>query len=626
MPKKYLTIEDLVSFCQKQHFTKFNSKDYGYPLAVQYPCIFEVQNEIDDNHRGMSLLKVRVFHLGLNRNGSFIPEDAGRAAASTIKNRPLLASIHQLEDGTWDFKGHDFEIVTKEDGEEETNYIEKQVGSFSSEDPIWEHDNELDKDYLCAYAYVPEEYTKTMDIIRKKGWTRNSCELHIDELSYNEKEHCVQFDKFYIAASTLLGSTDDGEEIEEGMLGSRADIVDFSLNKNSALTQEQLINVMKELTEALNKYTANFAEQNPERKEEKEKLNKELFEKLCEKYSVTEEDITFEYSELDDVALTSAFAEHFDGDGGESSSSEGSGESSEDSSEVESEETSDNASEEQTEEAEETEEIIASSEPVEPAVVSNDATTNDNTEEVAGATRGGDSNDSVINAESSEDDEYDGSTDSIPSNKVKYSIIKGSEVHEFSISMNEEIAALTELVNTTYSEEDNDCYYVEVYGNEKTVVFHGWNKHFKQKYTVKDGVYTLKGERTQVYAKYLTQDEIESLEGLKAKFAETSDKLSLYESEPEKIAVLSSEDYSLIKDTNEYKELSKRENYFNLSTDELTSKLDSMLNSYAKELGKKNFSVNEKENEANEVEKKDFFAFARIKTESSFLDGLLGKK
>ena len=53
-----------------------------------------------------------------------------------------------------------------------------------------------------------------------------------------------------------------------------------------------------------------------------------------------------------------------------------------------------------------------------------------------------------------------------------------------------------------------------------------------------------------------------------------------------------------------------------------------MLNAYAKELGKKNFSVDSKEEskeEKNEEPKKDFFAFARIETKSSFLDGLLGK-
>ena len=52
-----------------------------------------------------------------------------------------------------------------------------------------------------------------------------------------------------------------------------------------------------------------------------------------------------------------------------------------------------------------------------------------------------------------------------------------------------------------------------------------------------------------------------------------------------------------------------------------------MLNVYAKELGKKNFATETKEvKEEKEEAKKDFFAFAKVETKSSFLDGLLGKK
>ena len=59
------------------------------------------------------------------------------------------------------------------------------------------------------------------------------CELFIDELSYNAKEKYLELNDFYVNASTLLGSHDDGTEIQEGMEGSRADIADFSVNNNS---------------------------------------------------------------------------------------------------------------------------------------------------------------------------------------------------------------------------------------------------------------------------------------------------------------------------------------------------------------------------------------------------------
>jgi len=58
-----------------------------------------------------------------------------------------------------------------------------------------------------------------------------------------------------VSASTLLGSYDDGTEVAEGMLGSRADIVDFSEKNNSVLSDRQeLINevtsaVLKQLSD-----------------------------------------------------------------------------------------------------------------------------------------------------------------------------------------------------------------------------------------------------------------------------------------------------------------------------------------------------------------------------------------
>ena len=144
--RKLMTIEDLVKFCKEQNFTKFSSKESGYKLAVQVPTTFEIDENVDDAHRGMLKLKFRIFHTGLNRNGSFVSEDAAKDAMPTIKNRPILAAIHQLDNGEWDFEAHNYEVVVNEEtGEEEIVYIEKQVGSFDESEPFFEYDKELDK-------------------------------------------------------------------------------------------------------------------------------------------------------------------------------------------------------------------------------------------------------------------------------------------------------------------------------------------------------------------------------------------------------------------------------------------------------------------------------------------------
>lgn len=308
MNKKILTIDDLFKFCETNKFHKFSSNETGYQLSVKVPTTFEVDQNVDDNHRGMTKLKFRIFHSGLNRNGSFVSEDAANKAMKTIPDRPVLAAIHQLDDGSYDFEGHEMEIVTNDKGEEELVYIEHQVGSFSSEPAFWEHDDELDKDYVCAYAYVANEYTKTIDIINSKGGTKNSCELCIEELAFNGKEKYLDLIDFYVSGSTLLGSRDDGTQIGEGMLGSRADIADFSAQNNSVM---QYADKLDSLTSKVDELLSRFSDINhSEEGGNDSQMSK--FEELLQKYNKTVEDIDFDYENMSDEELEAKFSELYD--------------------------------------------------------------------------------------------------------------------------------------------------------------------------------------------------------------------------------------------------------------------------------------------------------------------------
>ena len=570
---------------------------------LQTPSIFQVDDAFDDPR--FMRVRIAVMHSGENLNKSVFQTETIKKAKETFKNVPILANVIVLTDEEGneylDYGSHDMhkEEDVFNEGERRTIYDEKVVGIIPEQNDFEiVHDDENDVDYAVVTGMIFRLYGNYVaDILEARGGkTSVSCEVNFDKTSFDAKSKLIIVDEF-----TMLGVTLLGEDVQPAMKNANATV--FSLEQNSR--QEQMINVMKELTEALNKYTATFADDS-KRKEEKDKLNTELFNKLCEQYSVSESDITFEYSELDDEALTAAFAEHFDGEDGGSDNGDDS-----------TEDGSDSVADDGAEAVNSTEDSGAS-----------DA--EDNTDAEDTQTVSITSDNSTVGDEDEDDQDEIEANNSYPSGvkeyQLEYVLKNGEDVHNFSISMNDEIAALTDLVNLTYCEEDNDWYYVEVYGAEKTVVMHGWYKHFKQKYTVKDGVYSLKGDRTEVFAKYLTQEEIDALDGLKTKFAEVSDKLALYESEPEKVAVLSSEEYSLIKDTEEFKEISKRENYFSLSKEDLITKLDTMLNTYAKELGKKSFSVEESKEEKKEEINKDFFAFAKVETKSSFLDGLLGRK
>ena len=549
--KKLLTLDDLVQFCEQHQFTQFSAKDSGYQLAVQVPTTFEVEDDSDDSHRGMIRLKFRILHEGLNRNGSFVSKKSADKASKTIADRPILAAIHQLDDGSWDFETHNMEIIENEDGEQEVNYIEKQVGSFSSEKPFWEHDDELNKDYLCAYGYIAEEYTKAADIIRNKdGWTKNSCELSIEKLSYNSKEKRLELDEFYLSASTLLGSRADGTPIGEGMLGSRADIVDFSKKNNSIFSQnDKVIEMLSALNEKLDSLNINEIL--------KEGGNKPLFEELLKKYSKTVEDIDFEYEGLSDEELEALFAEHFEDTNkkkkkGEDDDVTPSGEGDDSGDDDQDDNQDDNESDDQQDETDQ----------------------NDQPDQNVNQETGYDAN--------TNNDVPDGEQEEV--NYYSMTITKGDEAKTFAVSLNDKIEALYVLVNNTYADADGDFYDVIVYDESKEVVMRGYwsGRAYRQSYKVKKNNYTLVDERVEVMAIYVTPEEEKTLDAMKANYSSIESELASFKAEPEKQAVLAEECYAQIADTEAYKKLAEQDTHFSMSVDEVRAELDKQLLEFAK--------------------------------------------
>ena len=249
MAKRIMTLDDLYKFFVEQNKTfNFNSKESGSPIVVSLPGSFA---KTDDSMPGLLKLKLKVCHTKLNRNGSFISDENMKKGMPTLKYRPILAHIHELEDGTKDFYSHNMEIVENEDGESEINYIEKQVGCFTADDPWLEYDKDMDKTYVMAYSVIPEQYTEAADIIRRKNGTKVSCELVINELSYNAKEKYLDLTDFYFSGCTLLGCDEEGNEIGEGMLGSRADIADFCHKEPVLAYQDKLIETLEKLNVTL---------------------------------------------------------------------------------------------------------------------------------------------------------------------------------------------------------------------------------------------------------------------------------------------------------------------------------------------------------------------------------------
>ena len=298
---KILTLDSLYQFFVEQNKSvNFSIKNSEKPIVVSIPGNFE---QSSDDMVGMLKLRLKVCHTELNRNGSYISEENMKKAIPSLKYRPLLAYIHTLPSGEDDFYAHNIEIVKDENGEEKICYLEKQVGCFTTDEPYLEYDEEMDKTYVIAHAVIPEEYTSAADIIRRKQGTKVSCELVINELAYNAKEKYLELIDFYFGGTTLLGCDEDGVEIGEGMIGSRADISEFCLEEKTYAFQEQII----EMQEKLDKLISCFNIDNSK----KGGISMNHFEELLAKYSKTVEDSAFEYEGMSDEELDAKFEELF---------------------------------------------------------------------------------------------------------------------------------------------------------------------------------------------------------------------------------------------------------------------------------------------------------------------------
>lgn len=550
MQKKYFTIEDLIRFCEQKKMYNFSSKESGKPIVIQAVQDFS-SADVEETADNKLYAKVRVCHTLLNRNGSYISEDSMKAAMPSLKYSPLLANIHQLDDGTWDFHSHDYHIEKDEDGNENVIYDEKQVGTFTADEPYLEYDKDMDKTYVVARVAIPESYTRCADIIREKNGTKVSCELIIYECSYNAKEKYLQLDNFEFAGCTCLGSEKDGTPIGEGMLGSKITLEDFSEENNSLIKFNEK---MVELQARLEKLeTACFDNKKNNSKEGGNKnLNK--FEELCQKYEKTVDDITFDYKNMSDDELVEAFAKAFDEADSTDDGSEGAD------------------------------------------TPSGSETTTDGNEE-------GENNPTEKNPDESEkgdttEDETPFIDDDEPKKKVnnsentiEYSFIKNGEIKKFAVSLQDKIYAIQDLVNATYAETDNTYYGVTVY-DDYVIMCDWWSgRYYKQTYDSKDDNYSLTGDRVEVYVEFVTADEQKEIESMRSNYAELKafkENVEKNELHSKKESLLADEKYSVLSDNEEFTELKK--NMDNYSLDDLETKAKVIFADYVSSVG--NFSLN----------------------------------
>lgn len=166
----------------------------------------------------------------------------------------------------------------------------------------------------------------------------------------------------------------------------------------------------------------------------------------------------------------------------------------------------------------------------------------------------------------------------------------------FELSHSDIRSALYALL-APYEEADNDWYWItDVYDTH--FVYESWmnDRVYGQAYTKDDTNVAFDGERYTLHKELLTDGEYAELQSMRSNYAALQAELNKYqkaEEEAMKEGLFASEEYKNIYEDKEF--LALKENHSEISFEELNSKLDSILLSYAKSGNMKFSQTNESE-------------------------------
>lgn len=284
----FITIDAFYDYLVKQgNSVKFSKDDFVGGSFVAVGLEGTLSFSQDTSKDGLVKTHLKAAHVGKNKNHSQITYSSMKKNLKSIKNRPILAYIHQLEvDGEqknvfgWHamHEGDNGEIV----------YDEIPVGHVPTDaKPELVYDADKDKEYIETDAYLYESYTKAPEILMDAdGQCPVSVEIDVYDFSYDAKEKILNIDNFVFKGITILGYYEDGSAVEPAMEGANISLLNFDVDKKATFEIDQ--NSTKG-----------------------GKNEMDLFEQLLQQYNVTVEDVTFDYENLTDEELKAKFEEMF---------------------------------------------------------------------------------------------------------------------------------------------------------------------------------------------------------------------------------------------------------------------------------------------------------------------------
>lgn len=283
----FITIDAFYDYLVKQgNSVKFSKDDFVGGSFVAVGLEGTLSFSQDTSKDGLVKTHLKAAHVGKNKNHSQITYSSMKKNLKSIKNRPILAYIHQLEvDGEqkdvfgWHamHEGNSGEIV----------YDEIPVGHVPTDaKPELVYDADKDKEYIETDAYLYESYTKAPEILMDAdGQCPVSVEIDVYDFSYDAKEKILNIDNFVFKGITILGYYEDGSVVEPAMEGANISLLNFNVDKSTfEIDQNSTKGGKNEM---------------------------DLFEQLLQQYNVTVEDVTFDYENLTDEELKAKFEEMF---------------------------------------------------------------------------------------------------------------------------------------------------------------------------------------------------------------------------------------------------------------------------------------------------------------------------
>lgn len=238
---------------------------------VHTTACFKKDDSFDDER--FCRIRVAAMHTGINRNKSRFSKNTVEKAKDTFKNIPILADIVKItnEDGTvtYDYQTHGMheEDDAFNEGQKRIIYDEKIVGVVPETNNFeLVYDDETQNWYAYVDAFLYRDYGNyACDILEKRGnKTDVSMEIGCDDISFSTKDNCIDVGKMTAGAITLLG-----ENVQPGMVKAHAETF-----ASDELKQNELLQVMRDLKDSLDRFT--FAHQTDENEgKEESTLNKE---------------------------------------------------------------------------------------------------------------------------------------------------------------------------------------------------------------------------------------------------------------------------------------------------------------------------------------------------------------